>query len=49
MSTGQNSERLEALDQEWDIERAIEVNASVLAFTGAVLKRGEIGFDSLHF
>ena len=29
--------RLAALDQEWDIERAIEVNASVLAFGGTML------------
>ena len=26
--------RLEELDKEWDIERAIEMNASALAFTG---------------
>ncbi len=30
-------ERLAALDREWDIERAIEANASVLALTGTVL------------
>jgi hypothetical protein len=30
-------ERLAALDQEWDIERAIEANASVLAFVGTAL------------
>ncbi len=30
-------ERLEALSREWDIERAIEANASVLAFTGTVM------------
>lgn len=29
--------RLRELDREWDIERAIEANASVLAFTGLVL------------
>jgi hypothetical protein len=31
------SERLRALDEEWDIERAIECNASALAFTGVAL------------
>ena len=30
-------ERIEELDQEWDIERALEVNASTLALTGLVL------------
>ena len=30
-------ERLRALDEEWDVERAIEANASVLAFIGVVL------------
>jgi hypothetical protein len=29
--------RLRALDAEWDIERAIEANASALAFTGVAL------------
>jgi hypothetical protein len=29
--------RLRDLDREWDIERAIEMNASALAFTGVVL------------
>lgn len=29
--------RLQELDQEWDIERMLEANASALAFTGAVL------------
>lgn len=29
--------RLRELEQEWDIERAIEANASALAFTGTVL------------
>jgi hypothetical protein len=29
--------RLHALDEEWDIERAIEANASALAFIGIVL------------
>jgi hypothetical protein len=30
-------ERLRALDQEWDIERAIEANASTLALFGALM------------
>lgn len=30
-------QRLKALDEEWDIERAIECNASALAFTGVAL------------
>ena len=29
--------RIEELDQEWDIERALEVNASTLALTGLLL------------
>ena len=29
--------RLEELDEEWDIERAIETNASAIAFTGIAL------------
>lgn len=29
--------RLDELDREWDIERALECNASVLAFSGVVL------------
>ncbi len=29
--------RLHELDQEWDVERVIEANASTLAFTGVVL------------
>lgn len=29
--------RLQDLDKEWDIERLLELNASVLAFTGVVL------------
>ena len=29
--------RLRELDREWDIERALEANASTLAFTGVVL------------
>lgn len=38
-SAGPNaiSERLRELDQEWDIERAIEANASTLALTGLLL------------
>ena len=31
------SQRIHALDQEWDIERVLEVNASSLALTGALL------------
>jgi hypothetical protein len=30
------STRLQELDEEWDIERAIEMNAAALAFTGLV-------------
>lgn len=30
-------ERLEELDREWDIERTLEANASVLAFAGTLL------------
>lgn len=30
-------QRLRALDEEWDIERAIEANASALAFVGVAL------------
>ncbi|HWM47969.1 MAG TPA: hypothetical protein VNR11_13780 [Xanthobacteraceae bacterium] len=30
-------ERLRELDEEWDIERAIEANAAALAFTGVAL------------
>jgi len=30
-------ERLRELDEEWDIERMLEANASALAFTGALL------------
>lgn len=33
----QLSERIRKLDQEWDIERWLEMNASALAFTGTVL------------
>lgn len=32
--------RLEELDAEWDIERAIEANASVLAFAGVAMAAG---------
>lgn len=31
------SDRLRELDQEWDVERAIEANASTLALTGLLL------------
>jgi hypothetical protein len=31
------SERIEILEQEWDIERMLEANAAVLAFTGVLL------------
>jgi hypothetical protein len=31
------AERLKELEAEWDIERAIEMNASALAFTGVML------------
>jgi len=31
------SERIEALKHEWDIERALELNASLLALVGVVL------------
>ncbi len=31
------SRRIEALDYEWDVERALECNASALAFSGVVL------------
>jgi hypothetical protein len=34
---GQIRQRLRELDVEWDIERAIETNASTLAFAGVVL------------
>jgi hypothetical protein len=33
----QIADRLREIDQEWDIERAIEANAAVLGFTGTVL------------
>jgi hypothetical protein len=31
------TERIQALDSEWDVERWLETNASALAFTGVVL------------
>src|SRR4051794_36657380 len=31
------SYRISELDQEWDVERSLEMNASALAFTGTVL------------
>ncbi len=31
------SQRLEALEKEWDTERVLEMNASLLAFTGLIL------------
>ena len=34
---GEIDRRLDELDQEWDIERMIECNASALALTGSVL------------
>ena len=34
---GRIPQRLKELDEEWDIERAIEANASALAFTGVAL------------
>ena len=33
----QIGDRLREIDQEWDIERAIEANAAVVGFTGTVL------------
>lgn len=36
-SPGEVTRRLEELDYEWDIERALECNASALAFTGVVM------------
>lgn len=35
----QIDERLRELDQEWDIERVLELNAGILGFTGATLGR----------
>ncbi len=37
----QITERLDELDQEWDIERAIEANAAVIGFTGIALAAGQ--------
>ena len=34
---GQIDKRIRELDKEWDIERAIEANASAIAFTGIAL------------
>lgn len=34
---GEIQHRIEELDREWDVERALEMNASILAFTGRVL------------
>jgi|SRR5688500_13186746 len=36
-SEGVINRRIEELDQEWDIERALEANASTLALTGLLL------------
>lgn len=36
-SIGQISRRIEELDREWDMERILETNASLLAFTGLML------------
>lgn len=36
-SPHQISQRIEQLDHEWDVERALECNASALAFAGVVL------------
>ncbi len=36
----QISGRLDELDEEWDIERAIEANAAVVGFTGIALAAG---------
>jgi hypothetical protein len=35
--------RIEELDREWDVERALEVNASTLALTGLRLARRSTG------
>ena len=37
LSTRELTRRIEALDREWDIERVLELNASVLAFSGLCL------------
>lgn len=36
-SPAQIARRMEELDREWDVERALEVNASTLALTGLLL------------
>ena len=36
-SEGTISRRISELDEEWDVERYLEMNASALAFTGTVL------------
>ncbi|EMI57164.1 hypothetical protein [Rhodopirellula sallentina] len=36
-STDEISHRINELDHEWDVERALECNASALAFSGVVL------------
>lgn len=36
-STQEITERLQELEKEWDTERVLEANASVLAFTGLIL------------
>jgi len=36
-SPHQITQRIEELDREWDVERALEFNASALAFTGVIL------------
>ncbi|MBK9307913.1 MAG: hypothetical protein IPM58_12715 [Nitrospira sp.] len=37
LSAGELTRRIEELDREWDIERVLELNASVLAFSGLCL------------
>lgn len=37
LSIRELTRRIEALDREWDIERVLELNASVLAFSGLCL------------
>lgn len=37
LSTRQLTRRIEELDREWDIERVLELNASILAFSGLCL------------
>ena len=37
LSAGELSRRIEELDREWDVERVLELNASVLAFSGLCL------------